>query len=73
MLVATLPVDFRMLEIERYKGVRCPRIHLRLYNTVMKALGLDKAQFLTLFPLSLSGTTQRLPCFIRVVSTKDLG
>ncbi|KAL6325739.1 hypothetical protein AAG906_026567 [Vitis piasezkii] len=57
--VATLPVGFRMPDIERYTGVGCPRIHLRLYSTVMRALGLDEAQLLTLFPLSLSGTTQR--------------
>ena len=36
--VATLPVNFRMPEIERYTGVGCPRIHLRLYSTVMRAL-----------------------------------
>ncbi|RVW32228.1 Cytochrome f [Vitis vinifera] len=30
-----------------------------LYSTVMRALGLDEAQLLTLFPLSLSGVTQR--------------
>ena len=57
MSVSTLPVDFRMPEIERYTSVGCPRIHLRLYNTIMRALGLDEAQLLTLFPLSLSGTT----------------
>ncbi|RVX15541.1 hypothetical protein CK203_009065 [Vitis vinifera] len=57
--VATLPVGFRMPDIERYTGVGCPRIHLRLYSTVMRALGLDEAQLLTLFPLSLSGMTQR--------------
>ena len=50
--VATLPVGFRMPEIERYTGVGCPRIHLRLYSIVMRALGLDEAQLLTLFPLS---------------------
>ncbi|KAL6316705.1 hypothetical protein AAG906_019636 [Vitis piasezkii] len=44
---------------KRYTGVGCPRIHLRLYSTVMRALGLDEAQLLTLFPLSLSGMTQR--------------
>ena len=59
MPVATLLVDFRRPEIERYTGVGCPRIHLRLYNTVMRALGLDEALLLTLFPLSLSGITQR--------------
>ena len=57
--VATLPVCFRMPDIERYTGVGCPRIHLRLYSTIMRALGLDEAQLLILFPLSLSGTTQR--------------
>ncbi|XP_010644038.1 uncharacterized protein LOC104877469 [Vitis vinifera] len=57
--VATLPVGFRMPDIDRYTGVGCPRIHLRLYSTVMRALGLDEAQLLTLFPLSLSGATQR--------------
>ena len=57
MPMATLLVSFRMLEIERYMGVRCPRIHLRLYSIVMRALGLDEAQLLTLFPFSLSDTT----------------
>ena len=41
--VATLPVGFRIPDIERYTGVGCPRIHLRLYSTFMRALGLDKA------------------------------
>ncbi|RVW71069.1 hypothetical protein CK203_061494 [Vitis vinifera] len=56
--VATLPVGFRMPDLERYTGVGCPHIHLRLYSIVMRALGLDEAQLLTLFPLSLSGMTQ---------------
>ena len=34
--VATLPVGFRMPDIERYTGVGCPRIHLRLYSIVMR-------------------------------------
>ena len=55
--VATLPVDFRMPDIERYTGVGCPYIHLRLYSIVMRALSLDEAQLLTVFLLSLSGTT----------------
>ncbi|KAL6350601.1 hypothetical protein AAG906_022311 [Vitis piasezkii] len=59
MPMTTLPVNSRMPEIERYTGVGCPRIHLRLYSTIMRALGLDEAQLLTLFSLSLSGTTQR--------------
>ncbi|KAJ9693345.1 hypothetical protein PVL29_012202 [Vitis rotundifolia] len=57
--VATLLVGFKMPEIERYTGVGCPCIHLRLYSTVMRALGLDEVQLLALFPLSLSDTTQR--------------
>lgn len=59
MLVATLLADFRMLEIERYMVVGCPRIHLRLYYVIMRALDLDEAQLVMLIPLSLSGTTQR--------------
>ncbi|RVW72309.1 hypothetical protein CK203_055468 [Vitis vinifera] len=59
MPVAILLVGFKMPEIKRYTGVGCPRIHLKLYNIVMRALGLDEAQLLTLFPLSLSDTTQR--------------
>ena len=55
--VATLLVSFRMSDIERYTGVGCPRIHLRRYSTVMRALGLEEAQLLTLFPFSLSDTT----------------
>ncbi|RVW75924.1 hypothetical protein CK203_051824 [Vitis vinifera] len=37
----------------------CPRLHLRLYSTVMRAHGLDESQMITLFPLSLSGAAQR--------------
>ena len=36
--VATLPVEFRMPDIERYTRIRCPRIHLQLYNTVMASI-----------------------------------
>ena len=53
--VASLPAKFRMLDIERYTSVGCPRIHLRLYNTVMRAHGLDESHMITMFPLSLSG------------------
>ena len=59
MPVANLPVKFRMPDIERYMGIGCPRIHLRLYSTMMRAHGLDESQMITLFPLSLSGETQR--------------
>ena len=57
MSVATLPTKFRMPNIERYTSIGCPRIHLRLYSTVMRAHGLDESQMITLFPLSLSGMT----------------
>ena len=59
MPVASLPAKFRMPDIERYTGIGCPRIHLRLYSTVMRAHGLDEAQMITFFPLSLSGAAQR--------------
>ncbi|RVW58515.1 hypothetical protein CK203_110375 [Vitis vinifera] len=49
----------RMLEIKRYMGIGCPRIHLRLYSTVMRAHNLEEAKMIILFPMSLSGMTQR--------------
>ena len=57
-LVASLLAKFRMPEIKRYMGIGCPRIHLRLYSMVMRAHGLDEAQMVMLFPMSLSGATQ---------------
>ncbi|RVW13642.1 Retrovirus-related Pol polyprotein from transposon 17.6 [Vitis vinifera] len=45
--VASLPAKFKMPEIERYTGIGCPHIHLRLYSTVMKAHGLDDAQMVS--------------------------
>ena len=57
--VGTLPVEFRMPDIERYTGIGCPRIHLQLYNAVMRGHRLDEAQMIMLFPLSLSGAAQR--------------
>ncbi|RVW63960.1 hypothetical protein CK203_056779 [Vitis vinifera] len=56
---ASLPAKFRMPDIERYTGIGCPCIHIRLYSTVMRAHGLDEPQMITLFPLSLSGVAQR--------------
>ncbi|RVW77707.1 Retrovirus-related Pol polyprotein from transposon 17.6 [Vitis vinifera] len=56
---SSLPAKFRMPDIERCTGIGCPRLHLRLYSTVMRAHGLDEPQMITLFPLSLSGATQR--------------
>ena len=57
--VTSLPAKFRMPEIERYTGIGCPYIHLRLYSTIMRAHGLDEAQMIMLFPMSLSGAAQR--------------
>ena len=58
-LVANLPSHFRMPEIKRYTGIGCPKIHLRLYNSVMRAHELDEAHLIMLFPMSLSGVAQR--------------
>ena len=57
--VAALPVEFRMPNIERYMGIGCPSIHLQLYNAIMRGHRLDETQIIMLFPLSLSGVTQR--------------
>nr|CAN62721.1 hypothetical protein VITISV_028839 [Vitis vinifera] len=57
--VATLPVEFRIPDIERYMGIGCPCIHLKLYSTAMCGHRLDEAQMIMLFPLSLSGAAQR--------------
>ena len=54
-----LPVEFHMLDIERYTRIGCPRIHLQLYNAVMREHRLDDAQMIMLFPMSLSGAAQR--------------
>lgn len=57
--VANLPHKFRMLDIDHYMGIECPRIHLRLYKIVMRAHDLDEMQMIMLFPLSRSGVAQR--------------
>ena len=57
--MAALSVEFRMPDIERYTSIGCPRIHLYLYNVVMRGHRLDEAQMIILFSLSLSGATQR--------------
>ena len=57
--MAALQVQFCMLDIESYTGIGCPRIHLQLYNAVMRGHRLDEAQMIMLFPMSLSGVAQR--------------
>ena len=49
-----MPAKFRMPDIEHYSGIGCPKIHLRLYSTVMRAHKIDDAQLVALFPMSLS-------------------
>ena len=56
--VANLPSHFRMPKIKRYTDIGFPKIHLRLYNSVMRAYGLDEAQLIMFFPMSLSGAVQ---------------
>ena len=51
---AGLPAKFKMPEMERYSGVGCPRIHLKVYITLMRAHSLDESQMIMLFPMSLS-------------------
>ena len=41
--VACLPAKFCILDIERYSGIGCPKIHLRRYSIVMRAHGIDDA------------------------------
>ena len=68
MPMASLSAKFRMPNIEKYTGIGCPRIHLRLYSTGMRVHGLDESQMITLFPLSLSGG-QRLVDVSAISST----
>lgn len=59
ILAAYLPTKFYMPDIECYGGVGYPKIHLRLYSTIMRAHRLDDAQLVTFAPTFLSTTTQR--------------
>ena len=56
---ASLPAKFHMSDIERYSGIGYPKIHLRLYSTVMRTHMIDNAPLVALFPMSLSGAAQR--------------
>ena len=57
--MASLPTKFLKSYIEHYSGIGCPKIYLRLYNTVIRAHKIDDAQSVALFPMSLSGASQR--------------
>ena len=56
--VTPLPPKFWMPDMERYTGRGCPRTHLRIYSQLMRGMGLDEAQLIMLFPLSLSSMAQ---------------
>ena len=56
--MAPLPPKFQMLDMERYIGKGCPCTHLRIYSQLMRGMGLDEAQLIMLFPLSLSSVAQ---------------
>ena len=56
--VTPLPSKFQMPDMERYTSRGCPRTHLRIYSQLMRDLGLDEAQLIMLFPLSLSSVAQ---------------
>ena len=49
---------FQMPDMEKHTGRGCPRTHLRIYNQLMRGMGLDEAWLLMLFPLSLSSVAQ---------------
>ena len=49
---------FWMLDMERYTCRGCPSTHLRIYSLLMRGMGLDEAQLIMLFPLSLSDVAQ---------------
>ena len=57
-LVTPLPPKFWMPDMERNTGKGCPRTHLRIYSQFMRGMGLDEAQLIMLFPLSLSSVAQ---------------
>ena len=52
--MASLPTHFRMLKIEKYTSIGCPKIHLRLYSSVMRDHRLNEAHLIMFFPMSLS-------------------
>ena len=56
--VTPFPPKFRMPDMERYTGRGCPRTHSRIYSQFMRGMGLDGAQLIMLFPLSLSSVAQ---------------
>ena len=56
--ITPLLPKFWIPERECYTGRGCPRTHLRIYSQLMRGIGLDEAQLILLFPLSLSRVAQ---------------
>ena len=52
--VTPLLPNFWLPDMEWYIGRGCPRTHLSVYSQLMRAMGLDEAQLIMLFPLSMS-------------------
>ena len=71
--VTPLPPKFRMPDMERYTGRGCPRTHLRIYSQLMRGMGLDEAQLIMLFPLSMSIVAQSWFCHLGRFAQADLG
>ena len=57
--MASFPTKVHMLDIKHYNEIGYPKIHLRLYGIVVRAHRLDDGQLVVIFPMSLSGATQR--------------
>ena len=57
--VASLPAKFRMLEIEIYTSINCPCKPFEAVQYGYEGPGLDEAQMIMFFLMSLSGATQR--------------
>ena len=57
--VTPLLPKFWMPDMEQYTCRGCPRTHLRIYSQLMRGMGLDEAQLIMLFHLSLSSVAQR--------------
>ena len=64
--MTNLPTRFRIPEIKRYIDIGFSCIHLRLYSTVMRAHGLDEAQMIILFPMSLNGVAKYWITFVKL-------
>src|SRR3954466_13888489 len=53
----TIPHKFKILDFEKYKGLSCPRSHLRMYVRKMAAYAQDQKLMMHFFQDSLSGAS----------------